>query len=154
MIFKGPSQFISSLIDRFIDSLTINANSLIPVCSLTIWVGHLPPRTTSEQLKETFGEFGEVESIDVRAIGYYLCFELVPKKYWLCKTSSPPLKGRERTYLTRQESAPICCCLPIGSQTTYFTRVLITCFNCLDMICHLNRVQIVMQASNLILCCM
>ena len=35
------------------------------VCSLTIWVGHLPPRTTPEQLKEAFGEFGEVESIDV-----------------------------------------------------------------------------------------
>eukprot|EP00794_Sanderia_malayensis_P000209 gene209-825_t len=50
----------------------------LSLCSLTIWVGHLPQRTTAEQLRETFSEFGEVESIDlVQARG---CSFIVMKK--------------------------------------------------------------------------
>ncbi|OTF79888.1 RNA binding domain containing protein, partial [Euroglyphus maynei] len=36
------------------------------ICSTTLWIGHLPKRTTSEsELNDLFGEFGVIQSIDL-----------------------------------------------------------------------------------------
>lgn len=37
----------------------------IIVCSTTLWVGHLSKLVHQEELSDTFGEFGDVVSIDL-----------------------------------------------------------------------------------------
>lgn len=37
----------------------------VKVCSTTLWVGHLSKLVHQEELSDTFGEFGDVVSIDL-----------------------------------------------------------------------------------------
>lgn len=37
----------------------------IPVCSTTLWVGHLSKLVQQEELSDTFGKYGEIVSIDM-----------------------------------------------------------------------------------------
>lgn len=38
---------------------------LLAVCSTTLWVGHLSKLVHQEELSDTFGEFGDIVSIDL-----------------------------------------------------------------------------------------
>lgn len=49
----------------FPSALTICVNSLIVVCSTTLWVGQLDKRTTQQDVGSLLEEFGPIESINV-----------------------------------------------------------------------------------------
>ena len=38
---------------------------VVPVCSTTLWVGHLSKLVQQEELSDTFGQYGEIVSIDL-----------------------------------------------------------------------------------------
>lgn len=49
----------------FTSTLTVFVNSLIVVCSTTLWVGQLDKRTTQQDVGSLLEEFGPIESINV-----------------------------------------------------------------------------------------
>jgi len=53
----------------FPSALTICVNSLIAVCSTTLWVGQLDKRTTQQDVGSLLEEFGPIESINVSIHG-------------------------------------------------------------------------------------
>lgn len=42
-----------------------NIRTFFSVCSTTLWVGHLSKLVHQEELSDTFGEFGDIVSIDL-----------------------------------------------------------------------------------------
>lgn len=53
----------------FPSALTVCVNSLIVVCSTTLWVGQLDKRTTQQDVGSLLEEFGPIESINVSING-------------------------------------------------------------------------------------
>ncbi|EFX73222.1 hypothetical protein DAPPUDRAFT_14394, partial [Daphnia pulex] len=60
-----PPEVIQPLFDMADSSLPPTKKEALSVCSTTLWVGHLSKLVQQEELSDTFGQYGEILSIDL-----------------------------------------------------------------------------------------